>query len=57
MEILVIGWWKETINIMEKRNYHIIAVDLRGFALSSFKKECHRFGDWALDLVDFLKIK
>ncbi len=50
-------WWTETINALKDQKYHIIAVDLRGFGNSSYKAQCHHFKDWALDLVDFCKLK
>jgi alpha-beta hydrolase superfamily lysophospholipase len=29
----------------------IVALDLRGFGKSSYNNKCHRFGDWAQDVV------
>lgn len=34
----------------------IVALDLRGFGKSSYNNKCHRFGDWAQDVVQTLKL-
>ena len=51
------SWWSETINALKKYDYHIIAVDLRGFGKSSYKQPCKHFADWAADLADFCELK
>lgn len=50
-------WWTETINQLKSYDYHIVALDLRGFGNSSYHNKCNHFKDWSLDVVDFCKIK
>lgn len=49
--------WTQTINVLKDSNYHIVAVDQRGFGESTYKNKCSSLKDWAEDLVDFCKIK
>jgi 2-hydroxy-6-oxonona-2,4-dienedioate hydrolase len=55
----LINWtcWTDTINHLKNFDFHIIAVDLRGFGDSTYHKPCSLLGDWAGDLVDFCNIK
>lgn len=50
-------WWTDTIDALKIHQYHIIAVDLRGFGESSYLQPCRHFADWAADLLDLCRIK
>jgi len=38
---------------LSQYEYHVVAVDLRGFGNSTYNTACGYFGDWAVDLKLF----
>lgn len=40
-----------------QNNFHMVAVDQRGFGKSSYNKQCIKFEDWAIDIVELCKLK
>lgn len=51
-------WWKDVLEVIqENEDYHIIALDLRGFGKSSYKNPVNRFTQHAQDLKNFIQLK
>lgn len=45
--------WEPAISFLKNGQYHIIAVDLRGYGDSTYNQKCDSIQNWAEDLVDF----
>lgn len=49
-------WWLDTADSFQYLNRHLVAIDLRGFGLSTYNNKCQRFCDWASDVREFCKM-
>ncbi len=38
-------------------NYHLIAIDNRGYGRSSYNNRCSFYADWAKDLIELCELK
>jgi len=51
-------WWSDILELLQdNKNYHVIAIDQRGFGKSSYHQPVRRFTQHAEDLKNFIELK